>query len=98
MMKPTAYLINACLGPVVDEKALYQALKQRRIAGAGLDVLEQEPTPVDNPLFDLDNVIITPHMAGTSNETNLRAADFAYFNIQRVLAGNPPESLVTPDY
>ena len=98
MMKPTAYLINACRGPVVDEKALYQALKQRRIAGAGLDVLEQEPTPVDNPLFELDNVVITPHMAGTSHETNLRAADFAYSNIQRVLAGRPPESLVTPDY
>jgi phosphoglycerate dehydrogenase-like enzyme len=98
MMKPTAYLINACRGPVVDEKALYQTLKQRRIAGAGLDVLEQEPTPVDNPLFELDNVIITPHMAGASNETNLRAASFAYSNIQRALAGNPPESLVTPDY
>lgn len=98
MMKPTAYLINACRGPVVDEKALCQALKQQRIAGAGLDVLEQEPAPVDNPLFELDNVIITPHMAGTSNETNLRAASFAYSNIQRVLAGNPPESLITPDY
>jgi phosphoglycerate dehydrogenase-like enzyme len=98
MMKATAYLINACRGPVVDEKALYQALKQQRIAGAGLDVLEQEPTPVDNPLFELDNVVITPHMAGTSNETNLRAANFSYSNIQRVLAGNSPESLVTPDY
>jgi phosphoglycerate dehydrogenase-like enzyme len=98
MMKPTAYLINACRGPVVDEKALYQALQRHQIAGAGLDVLEQEPTPEDNPLFELGNVVITPHMAGTSNETNLRAADFAYSNIQRVLAGNPPESLVTPDY
>ena len=97
MMKPTAYVINACRGPVVDERALYDALKSNQIAGAGLDVLEVEPTPVDNPLFDLDNVVITPHMAGTSHETNLRAADFAYSNILRVLAGEPPQSLVTPE-
>ena len=98
MMKPTAYLINACRGPVVDEAALLRALRDNQIAGAGLDVLEEEPTPVDNPLFDLDNVIITPHMAGTSHETNLRAADFAYTNILRVLAGEEPESLITPEY
>ncbi len=96
-MKPTAYLINACRGPVVDEQALYQALRDNVIAGAGLDVLEQEPTPVDNPLFELENVVITPHMAGTSCETDLRAADFAYGNIKRVLGGNPPESLITPE-
>jgi phosphoglycerate dehydrogenase-like enzyme len=97
MMKPTAFLISDCRGPVVDERALYQALKNGRIAGAGLDVLEQEPTPADNPLFELDNVVITPHMAGFSYETNLRAADFAYSNIRRVLSGQPPESLVTPE-
>ena len=97
MMKPTAYVINACRGPVVDERALYEALKSNQIAGAGLDVLEVEPTPEDNPLFDLDNVVITPHMAGTSHETDLRAADFAYSNILRVLAGEPPQSLVTPE-
>ena len=98
MMKATAFLINACRGPVVDERALYQALQNRRIAGAGLDVLEEEPTPSDNPLFKLDNVVITPHMAGFSYETSLRAADFAYSNIKRVIAGEPPESLITPDY
>ena len=96
-MKPTAYLINACRGPVVDEAALYQALKDNVIAGAGLDVLEEEPTPVDNPLFDLENVVITPHMAGTSHETDLRAGDFAYSNIRRVLDGEEPESLITPE-
>ena len=74
---------------------MYDALKSNQIAGAGLDVLEEEPTPVDNPLFDLDNVVITPHMAGTSYETDLRAADFAYTNIPRVMAGEPPQSLVT---
>ncbi|MDA0734571.1 MAG: NAD(P)-dependent oxidoreductase [Chloroflexi bacterium] len=94
-MKPTAYLINASRGPVVDEKALYQALQSGKIAGAGLDVLEEEPTPVDNPLFELDNVVITPHMAAASYETDLRASDFAYTNIRRVLAGETPQSLIT---
>ncbi|HEU0021381.1 MAG TPA: 2-hydroxyacid dehydrogenase [Dehalococcoidia bacterium] len=94
-MKPTAYLINASRGPVVDEKALIHALQSGKIAGAGLDVLEQEPPPVDNPLFELDNVVITPHMAAASHETDLRASAFAYSNIRRVLAGEPPQSLIT---
>ena len=97
MMKQTAFLINACRGPVVDEAALYRALTEGQIAGAGLDVLEVEPTPAENPLFDLDNVIITPHMAGQSQETALRAAHFAYGNILRVLSGGEAESLVTPE-
>ena len=96
-MKETAFLINLCRGPVVDEVALYRALTEGKIAGAGLDVLEVEPTPADNPLFDLDNVIITPHMAGQSQETALRAAHFAYGNILRVLGGEAAESLVTPE-
>ena len=97
LMKPTAFLINACRGPVVDEAALYRALKDGQISAAGLDVLEAEPTPEDNPLLDLDNVVVTPHMAGQSQETNLRAASFAYGNIMRVLGGAEPESLVTPE-
>ena len=97
LMKPTAFFINLCRGPVVDEAALYRALTEGKIAGAGLDVLEVEPTPADNPLFDLDNVIITPHMAGQSQETALRAAHFAYGNILRVLNGSEAESLVTPE-
>ena len=97
MMKPTAFLINACRGPVVDEAALYRALTEGKIAAAGLDVLEVEPTPKDNPLFELDNVVITPHMAGQSQETALRAANFAYGNILRVLSGETAESLVTPE-
>lgn len=94
MMKPTAVLINACRGPVVNERALYRALRAGRIAGAGLDVLEEERSPADNPLFQLDTVVITPHMAVWSDETN---AQFAFSNIRRVLAGQPPESLVTPE-
>ena len=61
LMKPSAYLINTSRGPVVDEKALTKVLQERRIAGAGLDVFEQEPSPADNPLCGLDNVIVTPH-------------------------------------
>ena len=60
-------------------------------------MLEVEPTPQDNPLFDLDNAVITPHMAGPGEESTQRAADFAYYNIVRVLAGEEPESLVTPE-
>ena len=97
IMKPTAFLINACRGPVVDEAALYRALTEGKFAGAGLDVLEVEPTPPDNPLFDLDNVVITPHMAGQSVETALRAANFACANILRVLSGEEAESLATPE-
>ena len=65
MMKPTAYLINVSRGGVIDEKALYEALRGNLIAGAGLDVFEKEPTPKDNPLLRLDNVILTPHCAAT---------------------------------
>ncbi len=97
MMKPDAFLVNCCRGPVVDEAALHRALSQRKILGAGLDVLEVEPTPVDNPLFDLDNVVITPHMAGPGEESTQRAADFAYYNIAKLLSGEEAESLVTPE-
>jgi len=61
LMKPTAFFINTARGPIVDQKALTQVLKQRRIAGAGLDVLEQEPPDPDDPILKLDNVILAPH-------------------------------------
>ena len=95
MMKPSAYLINTCRGGVVDEQALYETLKDGRIAGAGLDVLEEEPTPPDNPLFDLPNVIITPHSAAGSRESSARSVEFCYGNVKRALAGEQPESLIT---
>ena len=98
IMKPGAFLINTCRGPVIDELALYHALNNNQIAGAGLDVMEEEPPNPNNPLFDLDNVIITPHIAGPSQDSTERCAEFAYYNIQRVLAGDGPESLVTPEY
>jgi phosphoglycerate dehydrogenase-like enzyme len=61
MMKPTAFFINLSRGPIADEQALIAALKNRVIAGAGLDVFEQEPVAADNPLLAMDNVIVTPH-------------------------------------
>ena len=97
MMKPTAFLISTCRGPVVDEKALYRGLVDGQIAAAGLDVLEAEPTSKGNPLFGLENVTITPHMAGLTEEANERCAAFGYANIGRVVAGDAPESLVFPE-
>jgi phosphoglycerate dehydrogenase-like enzyme len=90
LMKPNATLINTCRGPVVDEDALYKALTTAQIAGAGLDVMMEEPPPPNHPLFALDNVVITPHTAGPTWENWPRAFRNAFDNIQRVAAGRPP--------
>jgi phosphoglycerate dehydrogenase-like enzyme len=89
-MKPSAILVNTCRGPVVDEVALHEALTAGRIAGAGLDVMVEEPPKPDHPLFALDNVLFTPHMAGPTWENWTRAFRNAFDNIQRVAAGQPP--------
>jgi D-3-phosphoglycerate dehydrogenase len=68
LMKPSAFLINTARGPIVDEAALVDTLRRRAILGAGLDVLEQEPSPPDNPLYELDNVIVAPHALGWTDE------------------------------
>jgi D-3-phosphoglycerate dehydrogenase len=96
MMKPTAYLINTCRGGVVDEEALFTALKDKEIAGAALDVTDPEPPSADNPLFDLDNVIITPHTGGTL-ESQQRGTEFVLANIRRVLSGEPPLAVITAE-
>ena len=90
MMKPTAYLVNTCRGPVVDETALIEALGNGTIAGAGLDVFDQEPPPADNPLFKLDNVILTPHLAGPTYENRAKRFRNAFDNVQRVARGQSP--------
>ena len=90
VMKPSAILINTCRGPVVDEVALHTALTTGKIAGAGLDVMVEEPPKSDHPLFALDNVIFTPHMAGPTWENWTRAFRNAFDNIQRVASGQPP--------
>ena len=96
MMKRTAVLINTCRGPVVDEAALIQALRDGVIAAAGLDVLEEEPTPTDNPLLSMDNVAVTPHLAAMSVESGPRSAAFAMENMARVARGGEPEGVVRP--
>ena len=70
-MKPTAFLVNTARGPIVDEQALLEALQQRKIAGAGLDVFSVEPLPVDHPFRKLDNLVLTPHL-GYATEDGLR--------------------------
>lgn len=89
MMKPTALLINVGRGRIVKETALVRALREGWIAGAGLDVFEREPLPVDSPLYDLENVIITPHVSGTSPRYLDRAVPLFCDDLRRYLRGEP---------
>ncbi len=90
MMKPTAYLVNTCRGPVVDEVALIEALGNGTIAGAGLDVFDQEPPPADNPLFRLQNVVLTAHWAGPTYDNQFTRFRNGFDNCQRVTRGDKP--------
>jgi phosphoglycerate dehydrogenase-like enzyme len=90
LMKPTAVLVNTCRGPVVDELALHKALITKRIAGAGLDVMVDEPPSKDNPLLNVDTITITPHTAGPTWENWSKAFRNAFDNILRVHAGRKP--------
>lgn len=89
MMKPGAFLINTSRGALVDEEALIEALKNGVIAGAGLDVQETEPPREDNPLYTMDNVILTPHMGWKGLETRKRLVSLLAGNIKAYLDGNP---------
>lgn len=88
-MKPASYLINTARGGLIDEKALHEALVSGKLAGAGLDVFEQEPPPVDNPLFKLANVITAPHVAGVTVEAVERMSEQTALNILSALDGTP---------
>jgi len=88
-LKPTAYLVNTARGGIIDERALYQALATGKLAGAGLDVFEQEPTPSGNPLLQLGNVISAPHMAGVTRESLDRMGLETARNILSALDGHP---------
>jgi D-2-hydroxyacid dehydrogenase (NADP+) len=92
-MKPTAYLINIARGGVVDETALMRALKDRKIAGAGLDVFEEAPLPPSHPLWDMDNVFITPFIGGRSDRYEESIMSIIEPNLHSFLAGRPEEMI-----
>ena len=88
-MKASAYLINTARGGIIDEPALHDALVSGRLAGAGLDVFEQEPPPVGHSLFELPNVIIAPHVAGVTREAVDRMSEQTARNLLSALDGEP---------
>lgn len=89
MMKETAFIINTARGALIDEKALIEALQNKKIAGAGLDVQEIEPPTPDNPLYDMENVILTPHMGWRGKETRQRLVNILADNIKHYIGGTP---------
>ncbi len=99
-MKPDGYVINTARGGIVDESALHRALANGRLAGAGLDVFEGEPTPPSggHPLFELDNVLVSPHCAGVSEEASVRTSQHAARNLLDHFAGKlDPAVVVNPE-
>ena len=97
LMQPHAVLVNIARGSVIDEQALIQALKERKIFAAGLDVYEKEPLQ-DSELFQLDNVVTLPHVGSATAETRKKMAELAYRNLVDALEGRQPPYLVNPDF
>ncbi len=97
MMKPSAFLINTSRGALVDETALIEALTRGQIAGAGLDVFRHEPVAGDDPLLGLDNVILTPHIAASTEQALIRMADASVAGLLDILADRLPVSPVNPE-
>jgi phosphoglycerate dehydrogenase-like enzyme len=97
MMKPTAILINTARAALVDEDALFNALKNKQIAGAGLDVFGVEPVDSDNRFLELDNVTVTPHIGGTTEDTEYRHSLIIAKDIERVCTNKKPRFIVNPE-
>ncbi len=97
LMKPTVYLINTSRGGVIDQEALYEALKTKRIAGAALDVFETEPLEENSPLRGLDNLYMSAHAAGITTDARARSGQIATENLLRVLKGERPIHIVNPE-
>jgi len=95
-MKDTAVIINTARGPIIDEAALVDALQNQQIAGAGLDVLEQEPPELDNPLFSMENVVVTPHVASATTRMRPETRRRVGREVALVLRGKWPMSCVNP--
>ena len=95
-MKPSAYLINTSRGTIVEEEALAEALNSGRLAGAGLDVLSEEPPKPDNPLLTAKNCVITPHIAWAARESRVRLMETVAENIRAYLAGRPQNIVNRP--
>jgi phosphoglycerate dehydrogenase-like enzyme len=97
LMKPSAYLINTARGPLVDEAALVQALRERRIAGAGLDVFDEEPLPANHPLLSLENVALTPHTGYVTREAYRAWLCKVVEQVDRYARGELPERCLNPE-
>jgi D-3-phosphoglycerate dehydrogenase / 2-oxoglutarate reductase len=97
LLKPSAWVFNTARGDLIDEEALYRALAEKRIAGAGLDTFEVEPTPPDNPILKLDNVIVTPHAAGFSDEAVRSGQRMGADVMASMLTGAFPENICNPE-
>ncbi|HWJ02209.1 MAG TPA: D-glycerate dehydrogenase [Verrucomicrobiae bacterium] len=97
-MKPTAILVNTSRGPVIDEAALFKALKERKIWAAGLDVFEKEPVDPNHPLLTLDNLVVTPHIGSATISTRTKMAMRAAENLVQGVTGHVPKYLVNPEY
>lgn len=95
-MKPSAFLVNTARGALVDEAALVNSLRLEQIAGAGLDVFEREPPTVDSPLLDLPNVVLSPHIAGSTRQAAERTAILAAEQVIAALSGRRPDHLLNP--
>lgn len=97
LMKPTAYFINVARGPIVDQNAIVEVLQQGKIAGAGLDVTEVEPLEKDSPLWDMENVVISPHVAGVSQRRLPRLVEFFCGNLKKYMARELLDNVVQKD-